>query len=108
MIEDAKKLFDSIVNKIGSSSSVRVLHSDASSGHLPSKPSLVEAQNETYMELRTGSAESKGMLTGFGFLVGGYGVVLFLLIIGFGNALSSDWWLLLFSILRLLRLCEDN
>ncbi len=102
MIEDAKKLFDSIVNKIGSSSSARVLNSGASSGHSPSKPSLVEAQNEIYLALRTGSAESKGMLTGFGFLVGGYGVVLFLLIIGFGNALSSDWWLLLCSILGIL------
>jgi hypothetical protein len=101
VIENAKKLFDAVASKFGTSSNVLLLNGKSSSGYAPSQPGLVESQDCVFLSLRTGSAESKGILTGVGFFVGAVGILLVLLPNLFGAPYSSnlDWWVFLLSVL---------
>lgn len=80
MIENAKKLLDMVAKKIGGNDNTLLLSGDSSNGFLPSHPGLIESQDNVCLTLRTASSEAKGTLTGFGFLIGGYGIILFLFI----------------------------
>lgn len=101
MIENAKKLFDMVADKFGSSSNTLLLGGTSSSGYSPSQPGLIESQDEVFLSIRTASSESKGTLTGLGFFVGGIGVLLVLLPNFIGTPYDSnlDWWLFLLSVL---------
>ena len=101
MIENVRQLFKVVVDKVGDSSRVRILKGSSNSGSYPSLPGLLEAQNEEYMSLRTASADLKGIFTGMGFLLGGYGFCLFALIFLSSDVSSIDWWLLFYSILAI-------
>ena len=74
MIENAKKLFDAVTNKIGSSSNALQLSGGSGTGYAPSQPGLIESQDEVSLALRTGSTDSRGILTGVGFFVGAVGL----------------------------------
>jgi hypothetical protein len=99
VIENAKKLLDVVVKKIGGEDNALLLNGGASSGFLPSHPGVIESQDSVCLTLRTASSEAKGTLTGFGFLIGGYGIILFLFIVFFGGGASGNWWILFISIL---------
>lgn len=101
MIKNAKKLLDLVATKIGGDDNALLLNGDSSSGFLPSQPGLIESQDNVCLSLRTASSEAKGTLTGFGFLLGGYGIILFLLIVFFGEIVSGDWWFLFISLLTI-------
>jgi len=101
VIENVRQLFKMVVDKVGDSSRVRILKGSSNSGSYPSLPGLLEAQNEEYLSLRTASADLKGIFTGMGFLLGGYGLCLFALIFLSSDVSSIDWWLLFYSILAI-------
>jgi hypothetical protein len=101
VIENAKKLFDAVASKFGTSSNTLLLSGSLSSGYAPSQPGLIESQDEVFLSLKTGSSESKGTLTGIGFFIGGFGLTVFLAIGLFGETLGADWWFLLFSLLAI-------
>lgn len=101
MIENAKKLFDAVTKKFGSSSNALQLSGGSGTGYAPSQPGLVESQDEVSLALRTGSTDSRGILTGVGFFVGAVGILLVLLPNLFGTPYSSnlDWWVFFLSVL---------
>jgi len=101
VIENAKKLFDVVASKFGTSSNVLLLNGKSSSSYAPSQPGLVESQDCVFLSLRTGRAESKGILTGVAFFVGAVGLVLVMLPNLFGAPYSSnlDWWVFFLSVL---------
>jgi len=98
VIENAKKLLDMVVKKFGDNKTL-LLSGESSSGFLPSHSGLIESQDNVCLTLRTASSEVKGMFTGFGFLIGGYGIILFLFIVFFGGGAKGNWWILFVSIL---------
>jgi hypothetical protein len=98
VIEDAKKLFDAVASKFGTSSNTLLLSGSSSSSYAPSQPGLVESQDEEFLSLRTASADSRGTLTGVGFFIGGVGILAFLLHGIFGQSPNLNWFLLLLSI----------
>lgn len=104
MIESAKKLFDRVTDRFGDSSNNRLLNGRSSTGVAPFQPGLIESQDDVLLSLRTSSSEIKGILTGFGFLIGIYGILVFCLLRFFGepSKSNSDVWFLLFSILAII------
>lgn len=98
MIENAQKLFDTVADKFGDFSNKQLLNGSSSSGVLPSQPGPIESQGEFFLSLRTAGSESKGTLTGLGFLIGGAGLLLFLLHGFFAESPNLHWPLLLLSL----------
>lgn len=99
MIKNARKLFETVVDKVEDSSRVLLLGGSESKRLSPSQPGLIESHNETLLSLRTASSEAKGTLTGFGFLLGAAGLLLFILDGMAGESSGLDWVLLSLSFL---------
>lgn len=98
MINSARQLFDAIGDKLAGQFPRLLLNGAQSSGYRPSQSGVIESHGESYLTLKTATAETKGLPSGAGMFglcaAGGLAVMHFLS----GNDFATVVNILLFGL----------